>query len=196
MTAALDLVRRHGYRRVRLEDIAAAAGVSKATVYHYFTNKDDLLTRAVATRMAGRHAEAEALLADAPPAAEARLRHLPAGTSGSCRSRPTRVCGSGCSSARSSPRLRRCSSVWAEGLVQRWHGVEQLIREGQASGEFRPDVDAEVAARMIVSGFRTRPSSTCTSTSNRIAPCDSDRLLSSALEQFFQSLAVRRPRSG
>ena len=34
MASALKLVKRHGYRRVRLEDIAKDAGVSKATVYH------------------------------------------------------------------------------------------------------------------------------------------------------------------
>ena len=59
MTSALKLLKRHGYRRIRLEDIARDAGVCKGTVYHYFTNKDDLLTRSVASRMAERHLEIE-----------------------------------------------------------------------------------------------------------------------------------------
>ena len=195
MASALKLVKQQGYRRARLEDIAADAGVSKATVYHYFTNKDDLLTRAVATRMAGRHAEAEALLADAPPAAEARLRiylryfwELSLSTNAGLWQRLL--------VSEIVTEAPQVFQVWAEGLVQRWHGVEQLIREGQASGEFRPDVDAEVAARMIVSGLSHQALFHVHFDVNRIAPCDSDRLLSSALEQFFQSLAVRRPRSG
>ncbi len=51
MASALKLLKRHGYGRVRLEDIAKDAGVCKGTVYHYFTDKDDLLTQAVASRM-------------------------------------------------------------------------------------------------------------------------------------------------
>ena len=63
MASALKLVKQQGYRRVRLEDIAADAGVSKATVYHYFANKDDLITRALSERVAERQAEAETLIA-------------------------------------------------------------------------------------------------------------------------------------
>src|SRR3982750_1307922 len=73
MASALKLVKQQGYRRVRLEDIAADAGVSKATVYHYFTNKDDLITRALSERVAERQAEAEALPARSGPSAGERL---------------------------------------------------------------------------------------------------------------------------
>jgi len=59
MNSALKLLKRRGYRRIRLEEIAADAGVSKATIYHYFANKDDLLTQSVAARMAERHAAIE-----------------------------------------------------------------------------------------------------------------------------------------
>src|SRR5215510_9823578 len=74
MVSALKLVKQCGYRRVRLEDIAADAGVSKATVYHYFENKDDLITRALSERVAEKQAEAEAMLARTGPSARDRLR--------------------------------------------------------------------------------------------------------------------------
>jgi hypothetical protein len=37
--------------------------------------------------------------------------------------------------------------------VQRWRFVEGLIKEGQASGEFRRDADAAAIARLVVSGL-------------------------------------------
>ena len=51
MSAALKLLTRRGYRRVSLDDVAESAGVSKATVYHYFANKNELLTRTLAERV-------------------------------------------------------------------------------------------------------------------------------------------------
>src|SRR3954469_9747201 len=73
MESALKLVAEHGYSRVRLEDIAADAGVSKATVYHYFSNRDDLITRAVADKMAERQAGVEHAVAQAGDSAASRL---------------------------------------------------------------------------------------------------------------------------
>jgi len=193
MTAALDLVRRVGYRRVRLEDIAAAAGVSKATVYHYFANKDDLLTRAVETRMAGRHAELEAKLAEAPPSAEAKLR-VYLSELWELSLSPNAGMWQRLLVSEIVTEAPQIFSAWAEGLVQRWQTVERLIREGQDAGEFRPDVDAAVAARMVVSGLSHQALFHVHFGMNRIAECDSERLLASALEQFIRSLAVSVPR--
>src|SRR5690606_16924851 len=39
---ALDLFVERGYAATRLEDVAARAGVSKGTLYLYFTNKEEL----------------------------------------------------------------------------------------------------------------------------------------------------------
>lgn len=191
MTAALDLVRRVGYRRVRLEDIAAAAGVSKATVYHYFANKDDLLTRAVETRMAGRDAEIEAKLAEvpAPAPAEARLRiYLREFWEMSLS--PNAGMWQRLLVSEIVTEAPQIFDAWAAGLVQRWHTVERLIHEGQESGEFRSDVDAAVAARMVISGLSHQALFHVHFDMNRIAECDRDRLLAAAIEQFLHSLAV------
>lgn len=40
---AMDLFRRHGYDAVTVEQVAAAAQVSKKTVFNYFTTKEDLV---------------------------------------------------------------------------------------------------------------------------------------------------------
>ena len=41
--AAIDLVAAHGFDRVTIDDIAAAAAVSKTTFYRYFSTKEDAL---------------------------------------------------------------------------------------------------------------------------------------------------------
>jgi AcrR family transcriptional regulator len=41
--AAIDLFARRGYHGTGIRDIAAAAGLTTATLYHYMSNKDDLL---------------------------------------------------------------------------------------------------------------------------------------------------------
>lgn len=47
VAAALDLFVERGYAATRLEDVAAAAGVSKGTVYLYFANKEELFKTVV-----------------------------------------------------------------------------------------------------------------------------------------------------
>ena len=43
ITLAADLFDRHGYASVSMEQIAAAAGMAKPTLYHYFRAKDEIL---------------------------------------------------------------------------------------------------------------------------------------------------------
>lgn len=47
VAAALDLFVERGFAATRLEDVAAAAGVSKGTVYLYFANKEELFKSVV-----------------------------------------------------------------------------------------------------------------------------------------------------
>src|SRR5450756_543408 len=50
LDAALRVFAARGYGATRLEDVAAAAGVTKGTIYYYFKNKEDILDRLVASR--------------------------------------------------------------------------------------------------------------------------------------------------
>jgi len=43
VVAAMKLFSRFGYRKTSLDDVASEAGISKATFYHYFTGKDELI---------------------------------------------------------------------------------------------------------------------------------------------------------
>jgi len=43
LTSAYGLMRRHGFARVKMNDIAAGAALSKRTLYHHFESRDALL---------------------------------------------------------------------------------------------------------------------------------------------------------
>jgi len=190
MTSALKLLKRDGYRRVRLEDIARDAGVSKAIVYHYFANKDDLLTRSVASRMAERREEIERRVASAGGSAADRLRlfledfwtNALTAQSGLWQ---RMVVGE---MAKEAPDV---FAAWARGLVQRWKFVETLIEEGQKSGEFRADADAAVAARLIVSALTHQALFHVHLGVRRFAPCAIDRLFDSSVNLLLDG--IRRP---
>ena len=59
LAAALDLFVERGYAATRLEDVAARAGVSKGTLYLYFTNKEDLFKAVVREHLVPALGEAE-----------------------------------------------------------------------------------------------------------------------------------------
>lgn len=48
LDAAVEVAAIHGIRRLSVSDVAAAAGVSRVTLYKYFPSKDALVTAAVA----------------------------------------------------------------------------------------------------------------------------------------------------
>jgi AcrR family transcriptional regulator len=187
MASASKLLTRDGYRRVRVEDVAEDAGVSKATVYHYFDSKDDLLTRAVASRMAEKHAAIEQRLAMAGGSASDRLQlflhefwtiSLTMHAGQWQRLLVSEI-------VTEAPDV---FAAWARGLVQRWRLVEQLIEEGQRAGEFRRGADAAVAARMIVSGLSHQALFHVHFGLRRFAACSTDRLFESAVEQLLHGL--------
>jgi len=59
LAAALDLFVERGYAATRLDDVAAKAGVSKGTLYLYFTNKEDLFKAVIREHLLPLLSEAE-----------------------------------------------------------------------------------------------------------------------------------------
>jgi hypothetical protein len=66
--------------------------------------------------------------------------------------------------------------------------IATLVREGQARGEFRPDADADVAARMLVSGLLQQMVWQQYAETVPDVGVAQDRLVDSALELFLHSL--------
>jgi AcrR family transcriptional regulator len=189
MTSALKLLRRRGYRRVRVEDVAEDAGVCKATVYHYFANKDDLLTRSVAQRMAERTAHIERQLAAAGGSASNRLRVFlhefwTMSLTAQAGLWQRLIVGE---MSKEAPEV---FAAWARGLVQRWRLVEALIEEGQRRGEFRQSADAAVTARMILSALSHQALFHVHFNLRKFAPCHVDRLFDSSMDQLLHGLGA------
>ncbi|QTT73567.1 TetR family transcriptional regulator [Streptomyces mobaraensis NBRC 13819 = DSM 40847] len=71
--AALQLLAAKGFDAVTVDEIGAAAGVSKRTFFRYFASKEDVVVRFLADMGTGIHAELTARPADEPPSTA--LRH-------------------------------------------------------------------------------------------------------------------------
>jgi AcrR family transcriptional regulator len=153
LDAALRIFAERGYGNTRLEDIAAAVGVTKGTIYHYFETKEDLLRQAI------EHNHERVFL---PLEQGIRDRHGP--VSATIRLFLRRAFGGNMDQTRQSVLTLLVQGVarevphvyqrWLEaGPARAWQLLAELIEEGKASGEFRQDVDSDVAARVTISGL-------------------------------------------
>jgi len=68
LDAARDVILRYGYRKTTLDDVASAAGVSRATLYNYFPNKQEMFRSLIVTELDGLREAMNAAVdpADAP----------------------------------------------------------------------------------------------------------------------------------
>jgi AcrR family transcriptional regulator len=190
LAAAFRVFAARGYRGTRLEDVADAAGVTKGAIYHYFDSKEDLLRRAVQSRHRAMFAEIESALEREQAPAAARIRFV-------LRKvwlhwmEPDWGHAFRLLLGELSIEFPALFRMWAqEGPVHGWALVRRLIEQGVASGEFRVDVDAEVAARLVVSGLMLQAALQVHLGLAELAPCDADRIFDSAVELFLHGLAV------
>jgi len=151
LDAALRVFAARGYRNTRLEEVAAEAGVTKGAVYHYFPDKEALLLRAIERHQARSLGRLEDALRGETGSASSRLslvlRRAFGGDDPARRDVLVLLQGI----AHESPGVYR---RWiANGPVKGWKLVASLIEEGKAAGEFRSDVDSEVAARVVITGM-------------------------------------------
>ena len=133
-----------GFDQTRIEDLAEATGVPRATLYYYFAGKEDILAWLL-RRMLMAHAEAVARAAAGPGSARERLEAVVL--------------------ARLEVSARHpdaCRALWADfGRAGRipdlaaavragWHTpVRRLLADGEADGSLRPVGDPETTAAAI-----------------------------------------------
>ncbi len=79
LAAALELFVERGFAATRLDDVAARAGVSKGTLYLYFTGKDDLFKAVVRGGILPAIEKAEALVREFTGGASELLRAVVSG---------------------------------------------------------------------------------------------------------------------
>ena len=192
LDAALKVFAERGYRNTRLEDIGEAAGVTKGAIYHYFANKEELLLRAIEHRREEALGRIEDVLRDKGAPVSTRLRLVVRRWFASVpeeRLAVVTLLVQGI--AHEAPDAFR---QWlAGGPTASAKLIASLVREGQTRGEFRPDADADVAARMLLSGLLQQTVWQQYGTDVPDLAMAQDRLVDSALELFLHSL---RPLGG
>ena len=82
LAAALDVFARHGFRKTSMQDVADAAGISRAALYLRFRNKEDLFRSGAAAVHDDVLQRARAALAAAAPFGERLRRAMLAFTEG------------------------------------------------------------------------------------------------------------------
>ena len=187
LDAALAVFAERGYRNTRLEHVGEAAGVTKGAIYHYFANKEELLLRAIDRRRDEAFGRIEEILRDKSAPVSTRIRLIVRRWFGALTKERLAVV----------TLLLQGIPHEAPDAFRKWLAggptksaelIASLVREGQARGEFRPDADADVAARLLVSGLLQQTVWQQYADAVPSVAVPQDRLVDSALELFLHGL--------
>jgi AcrR family transcriptional regulator len=149
LDAAIRVFARTGYHAARVSDIAQEAGIAYGLVYHYFTNKDEILSSIFEERWSGFLQTVEQI-ADAETLSREKLVSVASLVLNAYRLRPEWVKVLVLEFQRSS-RIAEPDQMRAVGRF--FQLVARMLREGQARGELRGDIDPDVAAYLFVGGL-------------------------------------------
>ena len=153
--ASLRLFARYGFARTRVEDVARELGMTKGNLYFYVRSKEELYFRTVDWALGAWCAEIEASIfgaADPGAAADdegaaARFGRMARGAFGYMREHPDlrAVIEADPTIYSLDPHEDRFAEVNSRAR----NVMRRLIVEGQASGEFRSDLDLEATADFL-----------------------------------------------
>lgn len=147
LDAALEAFGQNGLAGTRLDDIARLAGLSKGTIYLYFTNKDDLFREVIR----GKIAEMVSTVSGAIQGESGleKLRSLLPVLWSALRTRTFEtVYRLIYAELNQFPDLTQFYAEEVAGQITRL--LAEVLREGMETGEFRK-MDPIVAARMVIS---------------------------------------------
>ena len=143
LAAAVRLFNERGYEATSMDDVAKRLGITKSSLYHHVTGKQELLRIAVDQALDGLDevmAEVEGLAAPALDRLETLIR------------RSVLVLAERLEYVTLLLRVRGNTAVEQEALLCRRifdAKVTELVKRAQAEGAIRPDVDAATAARLL-----------------------------------------------
>ena len=189
--AALDLFVERGYAATRLEDVARRAGVSKGTLYLYFTNKEELFKAMVRETIVPGLGEAEHSIATFDGPSGELLRTILC--SWWQRYGSTRLAGVTKLMMAEAGNFPELSRFYNDEVIARANAmIARILERGMASGEFRP-VDTETMTLIL-----TAPMVMLTLWTQALLPCkggplDAAVFLDAFIEQSVRGLRADGP---
>ncbi|MGH8530785.1 MAG: TetR/AcrR family transcriptional regulator [Nevskiales bacterium] len=148
MAAALDLFVKRGFAATRLDEVAACAGVSKGTLYLYFSSKEELFKAVVRSGIVPLIERGERQLEEHKGSATELLRQIVLGWwSAVGDSKLGGVPKLMFSECRNFPEIGKF--YYDEVISRGYRLVQTVLDRGIASGEFRP-LDSNYATRLVL----------------------------------------------
>ncbi len=149
LEAAIRVFARNGYHGSRIADIASEAGIAYGLVYHYFKNKEEILSSIFDERW-GAFLDTLEHIAGQPATAREKLDQVATVILGGHHVRPEWVKVLVLEIQRSS-RIAEPDQMRA--VSRFFQIVARMLREGQERGELRGDIDPSVAAYLFIGGL-------------------------------------------
>lgn len=147
LAAARALVSEGGWPEAQVGAVAAAAGLATGTVYRYFPSKAHLFVE-VLSKVSQREVDVMRAIAEGPEPPGQRLHA--AVTSFVERAMRSRRLAYALIAEPCDPEIDRARLTYRQAVSEQ---VMRIVRDGQAAGAFRADVDPSLAATVIVGGF-------------------------------------------
>ena len=138
---------RSGYHGSRVGDIAEEAGVAHGLLYHYFSSKEEVLQTVFRENWGELIVRFRAVEASSEPAGK-KLEGIAKILLRTWRNDPDLVTVMVREVARSAQLQEQVDEVREAFAI-----VQRVIEEGQASGAFRPDLDARLASWVVYGGL-------------------------------------------
>ena len=162
--AAARVFAQHGFHGATTQDIADVPGIRQASLYYYFTSKEEALEVVCLQGVAGYFEVAKAI-ASGPGTATDKLARLIKSHLAPLTDRSDFVRVFLNERQHLPAQSRRRVGKWSRGLERVF---EDVIKEGVGRGEFRPDLNTRLAvlgilgisgefARLVIDGVKKRP---------------------------------------
>jgi len=157
LASALELFWKHGYRDVSVDDVVRDTGLNRHALYGRYHNKHGLAVAALQRYCAEATRRLQSVL-HGPGSPRERLAQLLRLRDPECPDPFWRsMLDRGCLAARLAAEMRDdhpdVAGIAAQPLVQLLEDVTVVVRDGQAGGDFRRDLEAAVLATTVVSSW-------------------------------------------